>query len=137
MRVKLQEALGTSSLIMADASLQDVFYVTIGWCYLSRGCCRTRFRQDTGMEAGLKVLVVCNTVEQAQMVYRNLYAESQLLIHGSFNAEDRSRKEVRLREEQVQAFWLERKLLRSVWILTMIIYTEPAPLVVVHHVLVV
>lgn len=51
-----------------------------------------------------KVLVVCNTVEQAQNVYKSLYIqESKLLLHGSFNAEDRNKKEVKLQNEEVTA----------------------------------
>lgn len=127
MRVKLQEALGTSSLIMADASLYDAFdrhRLVIEQGLLSDSI--DRIQAD--LEAGLKVLVVCNTVEQAQMVYRNLYAESQLLIHGSFNAEDRSRKEVRLREEQVQLLVGTQAIEVSLDIDYDTIYTEPAPL---------
>ena len=68
MRVKLQEALGTSSLIMADASLYDAFdQSSVGFEQGLLSDSIDRIQAD--LEAGLKVLVVCNTVEQAQMVY--------------------------------------------------------------------
>ena len=119
MRVKLQEALGTSSLIMADASLYDVF--DRHRLVIEQGLLSDSFdRIQADLEAGLKVLVVCNTVEQAQMVYRNLYAESQLLIHWLyFNAKTGAGKKFGFVKSRF-SFWLERKLLRSVWILIMI-----------------
>ena len=127
MRIKLQEALGTSSLIQADDSLYDAFdrhrlVVESGKLVESVG------RIQTDLDAGMKVLVVCNTVEQAQAVYSSLYAESKLLIHGSFNAEDRSRKEVQLHDEAVQLLVGTQAIEVSLDIDYDTIYTEPAPL---------
>lgn len=127
MRNKLQEALGTSSQIMADASLYDAFdrhRLVIEQGMLSDSL--DRIQAD--LEEGLKVLVVCNTVEQAQFVYSRLHADSKMLIHGSFNAEDRSRKEVRLREEFVQLLVGTQAIEVSLDIDYDTIYTEPAPL---------
>lgn len=127
MRIKLQEALGTSSLIQADASLYDAFdrhrlVIEPGKLVESVG------RIQADLDAGMKVLVVCNTVEQAQTVYSCLYAESKLLLHGSFNAEDRSRKEVQLRDEAVQLLVGTQAIEVSLDIDYDTIYTEPAPL---------
>ena len=80
------------------------------------------------LDLGSKVLVVCNTVEQAQNVYKNLFAKSKLLIHGSFNAEDRSRKETRLQEEDIQLLVGTQAIEVSLDIDYDTIYTEPAPL---------
>lgn len=127
MRIKLQEALGASSLIKADGSLYDAFdrhrlVVEPGKLVESVG------RIQADLDAGEKVLVVCNTVEQAQAAYSSLYAESKLLIHGSFNAEDRSRKEAQLRDEAVQLLVGTQAIEVSLDIDYDTIYTEPAPL---------
>jgi CRISPR-associated endonuclease/helicase Cas3 len=51
---------------------------------------------------GRKVLVVCNTVEQAQKVYALLECKKKILLHSSFNATDRSAKEQQLQKEETQ-----------------------------------
>lgn len=127
MRIKIQEALGDSSLIKADASLYDAFdrhqlVIEPGKLIDSAG------QIQADLDTGAKVLVVCNTVEQAQAIYSYLHAESKLLIHGSFNAEDRSRKEARLHEEEVQLLVGTQAIEVSLDIDYDTIYTEPAPL---------
>lgn len=127
MRIKLQEALGTSSLIQADNSLYEAFdrhRLAIEPGKLVESV--ERIQAD--LDAGMKVLVVCNTVEQAQAVYSCLYAESKLLLHGSFNAEDRSRKEVQLHDEAIQLLVGTQAIEVSLDIDYDTIYTDPAPL---------
>lgn len=76
-----------------------------------------------------KVLVVCNTVEQAQFVYENLHiAGSKLLLHGSFNAEDRNKKEIRLQNEDIKLLVGTQAIEVSLDIDYDTIYSEPAPI---------
>lgn len=80
------------------------------------------------LDAGRKVLVVCNTVEQAQHVYHELVSDSKLLLHGSFNAEDRNEKEERLQNENIKLLVGTQAIEVSLDIDYDTIYTEPAPL---------
>ena len=127
MRMKLQNAIGGMSFIEADSNLYDSFdrhrlMIESGKLYASLSVIQRE------LDLGSKVLVVCNTVEQAQNVYKNLFAKSKLLIHGSFNAEDRSRKETRLQEEDIQLLVGTQAIEVSLDIDYDTIYTEPAPL---------
>ena len=127
MRIKLQEALGTFSLIQADDSLYEAFD-RHRLAIEPEKLIESVERIQVDLDAGMKVLVVCNTVEQAQTVYSCLYAESKLLLHGSFNAEDRSRKEVQLHDEAIQLLVGTQAIEVSLDIDYDTIYTEPAPL---------
>lgn len=80
------------------------------------------------LNAGKSVLVVCNTVELAQEVYLNLYSSKKLLIHGSFNAEDRVQKELELQEGHVELLVGTQAIEVSLDIDYDTIYTEPAPI---------
>lgn len=124
----LSRAIGKHHRITADEKLYEAFD-------------RHRIRLEEGLiqdaletiqsdiDRGKKVLVVCNTVEQAQNVYRALDAPgSKLLIHGSFNAEDRSRKEIRLQNEDIRLLVGTQAIEVSLNIDYDTIYTEPAPL---------
>ena len=77
---------------------------------------------------GKKVLVVCNTVEQAQKVYTLLECDTKLLLHSSFNATDRSTKEQRLQKEDVQLLVGTQAIEVSLDIDFDTIHTEPAPI---------
>ncbi len=127
MRHKLQEALGTSSLVVADSSLYDRFdrhRLVIESGLLSESI--DIIQAD--LDKGLKVLVVCNTVEQSQYVYTNLFSKSKVLIHGSFNAEDRSRKEAILHDDTVQLLVGTQAIEVSLDIDYDTVYSDPAPL---------
>lgn len=80
------------------------------------------------IDNGKKVLVVCNTVEQAQNMYNRLVCENKLLLHGSFNANDRSRKEAILNSKEVQLLVGTQAIEVSLDIDYDTIYTEPAPI---------
>ena len=77
---------------------------------------------------GKKVLIVCNTVEQAQNVYALLTCEKKLILHSAFNTTDRSRIEQRLQKEEVQLLVGTQAIEVSLDIDFDTIYTEPAPI---------
>lgn len=80
------------------------------------------------LDSGKKVLVVCNTVEQAQQVYVNLSASAKLLLHGAFNSEDRFRKEMKLQSEEVKLLVGTQAIEVSLDVDYDTIYSEPAPI---------
>jgi len=75
-----------------------------------------------------KVLVVCNTVKQAQNIYKSLESENKVLLHSSFNARDRSEKEVSLFNNTTKLLVGTQAIEVSLDIDYDIIFTEPAPL---------
>lgn len=75
-----------------------------------------------------KVLVVCNTVKQAQNIYKNLESENKILLHSSFNAKDRSVKEELLFSDKINLLVGTQAIEVSLDIDYDIIFTEPAPL---------
>ncbi|MCL6102836.1 MAG: CRISPR-associated helicase Cas3' [Bacteroidetes bacterium] len=77
---------------------------------------------------GDKVLVVCNTVKQAQTIYNNLEASRKVLLHGAFNGVDRNTKEKELKSEEVKLLVGTQAIEVSLDIDYDVIFTEPAPL---------
>jgi CRISPR-associated endonuclease/helicase Cas3 len=77
---------------------------------------------------GDKVLVVCNTVKQAQNIYNNLEASQKVLLHGAFNGVDRNTKEKELKSENVKLLVGTQAIEVSLDIDYDVIFTEPAPL---------
>jgi len=75
-----------------------------------------------------KVLVVCNTVEQAQNTFNELKEFFPLLIHGGFNGRDRNDKEKQLSQNEPQLLIGTQAIEVSLDIDYDAIYTEPAPL---------
>lgn len=86
------------------------------------------------LKDGQKVLVVCNTVLQAQEVFDFLKRTSDLktddiiLLHGAFNGEDRARLEKRLKESPPSLLVGTQAIEVSLDIDYDVIYTELAPL---------
>ena len=80
------------------------------------------------LDEGEKVLVVCNTVKQAQDVFSDLSKYSAILIHGGFNGRDRIDKEKKLSEKEPQLLIGTQAIEVSLDIDYDKIYTEPAPL---------
>ncbi len=80
------------------------------------------------LREGKRVLVVCNTVKQAQDVYRNLrqQARASALLHGRFIGHDRNRIESRLNE--VDLLVGTQAIEVSLDIDFDVLYTEPAPI---------
>lgn len=75
-----------------------------------------------------KVLVVCNTVKNAQYVYSLLYCERKILLHSAFNSIDRNNKERELQSESNQLLVGTQAIEVSLDIDYDMIFTEPAPL---------
>lgn len=80
------------------------------------------------INAGMKVLVVCNTVDSAQLVYQQLDAPNKVLLHGRFNSEDRFLKESLLKKDSVNLLVGTQAIEISLDIDFDVLYSEPAPL---------
>ena len=80
------------------------------------------------IDAGMKVLVVCNTVDSAQLVYQQLDAPNKVLLHGRFNSEDRFLKESLLKKDSVNLLVGTQAIEISLDIDFDVLYSEPAPL---------
>ncbi|MEM9821549.1 MAG: CRISPR-associated helicase Cas3' [Bacteroidota bacterium] len=80
------------------------------------------------LEKDKKVLVVTNTIEQAQETFLALQKFAPLLIHGGFNGRDRNEKEKQLEAKEPQLLIGTQAIEVSLDIDYDIIYTEPAPL---------
>jgi len=75
-----------------------------------------------------KVLVVCNTVKQAQTVFEAIDCQKKVLLHSAFNANDRSTKEKTLFNDNINLLVGTQAIEVSLNIDYDIIFTEPAPL---------
>jgi len=80
------------------------------------------------LNSGDKVLVVCNTVKQAQHIYNSLNASKKVLLHSAFNGVDRNKKEAELMSEEVKLLVGTQAIEVSLDIDYNVIFTEPAPL---------
>lgn len=80
------------------------------------------------IDEGKKVLVVCNTVEQSQLIYKRLNSDRKLLLHGSFNSDDRYKKERCLNDDSVQLLVGTQAIEVSLDLDFDVIYTELAPI---------
>lgn len=131
MKKKLKEAIGEVTEISAEPALYETF--KRHRLALRDGLLTDHLTEIAGdLSSGKRVLVVCNTIDQAQEVYRCLKdaAETSLLLHGSFNGEDRNRKETLLKTEETwpQLLVGTQAIEVSLDIDYEVIYTEPAPL---------
>lgn len=122
----LSNALNTKLTIKANKSLYQNFDRHI--IFVEDGSIVDCLCIQKDIDNGKKVLVVCNTVEQAQNMYNRLTCDNKLLLHGSFNANDRSRKEKILNSEDVQLLVGTQAIEVSLDIDYDTIYTEPAPI---------
>ena len=80
------------------------------------------------LNAGYKVLVVCNTVKQAQTIYQTLQSPNKVLLHGAFNGRDRNKKETDLKSDDIKLLVGTQAIEVSLDIDFDVIFTEPAPL---------
>lgn len=80
------------------------------------------------LKKGKKVLVVCNTVKQAQTVFEIMDCDKKVLLHSSFTAYDRSKKEKQLFEQDNQLLVGTQAIEVSLDIDYDVIFSEPAPL---------
>ena len=142
-RAQLSEALGSHAAIAAAPELYPAFNrhrVSVLSGRLADNIPVIERRLTTPKVDGkpCRVLVVANTVAQAQDVFRQLrslvpdYAPGKpaaLLLHGRFNARDRSAKEQELENaENIQLLVGTQAIEVSLDIDFDVIYSEPAPL---------
>jgi CRISPR-associated endonuclease/helicase Cas3 len=127
LRKELENAIGEHSAISASENLYKKFdrhkiIVKAGKLSENLGLI-----QDY-LDGNKKVLVVCNTVKQAQLVFETLQAENKVLLHSSFNATDRNNKEKALLSDDINLLVGTQAIEVSLDIDYDNIFTEPAPL---------
>lgn len=127
MRKKLEAAIGQHSPIYASNKLYNKFdrhRIIIKNSELIKNLELIQSYLDKGK----KVLVVCNTVKQAQNVFKDLSANNKVLLHSSFNANDRNAKEKELFKDSIQLLVGTQAIEVSLDIDYDVIFSEPAPL---------
>lgn len=127
LKEEIEDALPDRIEISANESLYDSF--TRHKVSVKKGLLTDNLRliqQD--LDQGKKVLIVCNTVKNAQFVYEKLKTNNKVLIHSAFNSRDRNNKEVELQKESTCLLVGTQAIEVSLDIDYDIIYTEPAPL---------
>lgn len=127
LKKEFSDAIGKCEEISADAELYQSFIrhrikVTDG--LLSEHIEAIQQR----LNAGNKVLVVCNTVKQAQNIYNRLNVSKKVLLHSAFNGADRNKKEAELKSDEVKLLVGTQAIEVSLDIDYDVIFTEPAPL---------
>lgn len=127
MRKELGKAIGNHSTICATEELYRKF--TRHKISLLEGTIVDNLNSiQSDIDAGKKVLVVCNTVEQSQSVFIKLKSASKILLHGSFNADDRYEKEKQLSSDNINLLVGTQAIEVSLDIDFDVLYSEPAPL---------
>jgi CRISPR-associated endonuclease/helicase Cas3 len=127
LRKELQKAVGRYTEISAMDELYQQF--TRHKIILKEGLLSENLDTiQTDLNSDKKVLVVCNTVEQSQIVYFGLESKDKVLLHGRFNACDRNKKESELKKDDVRLLVGTQAIEVSLDIDYDVIYTEPAPI---------
>ena len=127
MKNEIEKAVGNFTSIEANSEIYDAF--TRHKIILKDGLLNDSLAEiQQNLNQGDRVLVVCNTVEESQFVYQSLQSDYKLLLHGSFNADDRFRIESELMDDSVRLLVGTQAIEVSLDIDFSIIYTEPAPL---------
>jgi CRISPR-associated endonuclease/helicase Cas3 len=127
LKKEFTDAIGEYSEISADAELYQSFVrhrIKVADGLLSEHIDDIQQRLD----AGNKVLVVSNTVRQAQDIYNRLVASKKVLLHSAFNGTDRNQKEAELMSDEVKLLVGTQAIEVSLDIDYDVIFTEPAPL---------
>ncbi len=127
LKKEFTDAIGEHSEISADAELYQSFVrhrIQVADGLLSDHIDEIQQRLD----AGDKVLVVSNTVKQAQAIYNRLVASKKVLLHSAFNGTDRNQKEAELMSDEVKLLVGTQAIEVSLDIDYDVIFTEPAPL---------
>ncbi len=127
LKKEFTDAIGEFSEISADAELYQSFIrhrikVADGLLFEQIDDIQRR------LDAGEKVLVVSNTIKQAQMIYNRLKASKKVLLHSAFNGADRNKKEAELMSDDVTLLVGTQAIEVSLDIDYDVIFTEPAPL---------
>lgn len=127
MKSLIGKAIGGHTQISADKKLYDSF--TRHRVILLDGLLGDSIGMiQKDINRGKKVLVVCNTVEQSQYVFNSLDLNNKLLIHSSFNSNDRFQKEAKLKNNEIKLLVGTQAIEISLDIDYDVIYTETAPL---------
>jgi len=124
---ELAEAIGEKTDVCADTKLFQSFIrhrINVADGLLSDNISNIQLR----INSGDKVLVVCNSVKQAQSIYNCLNASKKVLLHGAFNGIDGNKKETELKSEDVKLLVGTQAIEVSLDIDFDVIFTEPAPL---------
>ncbi|WP_373921481.1 CRISPR-associated helicase Cas3' [Prolixibacter sp. NT017] len=127
LKKEFAEAIGEYTEIKADEGLYQSFTrhrINVAGGLLSEHIDDIQKRIDTGD----KVLVVCNTIKQAQNIYNDLHASKKVLLHSAFNGVDRNKKEVELTSDEVELLVGTQAIEVSLDIDYDVIFTELAPL---------
>lgn len=127
LKKEFTDAIGEYSEISADAELYQSFIrhrIKVADGLLSEHIADIQQR----LNAGEKVLVVSNTVKQAQAIYNSLNASKKVLLHSAFNGIDRNKKESELKLDEVKLLVGTQAIEVSLDIDYDVIFTEPAPL---------
>lgn len=128
LKIILQNAVGRHQQIMAEKRIFDLF--TRHQVILKSGLLSDNLHLiKNDLESEKKILVVCNTIWQAQEIYKILHTEyNTLLIHGGYSAKDRTAVEKQLQKERPQLLIGTQAIEVSLDIDYDSIYSEPAPL---------
>jgi CRISPR-associated endonuclease/helicase Cas3 len=127
MKREIESVIGEYTPIVADKQLYELF--TRHKIILQEGLLIDSISKiQESVDNGKKVLVVCNTVEQSQDVYNSLETNCKVLLHGSFNSNDRFVKENLLKSDGIKLLVGTQAIEVSLDIDFDVIYTEPAPL---------
>jgi len=127
MKKELKDAIGTYESIQANNELYEKF--NRHKIEFSSGKLNDNLNKiQAAINDGQRVLVVCNTVKQSQIVYKSLDCQNKILLHSAFNANDRSNKEKLLFKEDMKLLVGTQAIEVSLDIDYDIIFTEPAPL---------
>jgi len=127
LKKEFANAIGEYTEINADAELYKSFIrhrITVFNGLLSNHIAAIQQRLDSGYN----VLVVCNTVTQAQNIYNSLDASKKVLLHSAFNGIDRNMKEAGLMSDEVMLLVGTQAIEVSLDIDYDVIFTELAPL---------
>ena len=127
LRLILEKTIGDHTFIQADESLYKSFerhrvHVLDGLLRDNLSIIQERISNER------KVLVVCNTVAEAQYVYESLRSDKKVLLHGSFNGEDRFDKERFVKDKDTRLLVGTQAIEVSLDIDFDVIFTETAPL---------
>ena len=123
----LKEAIGDFEEIRASQKLYESF--DRHRVSLKEGLLNDNFQSIINdLNDDKKVLIVCNTVNQAQETFTALKEFNPLLIHSGFNGRDRNEKEKQLSQKEPQLLIGTQAIEVSLDIDYDMIYTEPAPL---------
>lgn len=128
LKKKIGKSIGSFEEIKAEPELYESF--KRHQLFLKEGLLADSLELiKTDLENGRKVLVVCNTVDQARAIFNKLNKRFESsLIHGKFTAEDRTAVERKLQNKLPQLLVGTQAIEISLNINYDVIYTEPAPL---------